>query len=294
MEKYCIYFFTSNQVSMKPQIEKLKNELADDLFILNEIEPGLDKLTQTLNKIDQVIKSLNYIVSELPFADDKEEIYFFKYTKPEILATRLEEVMRYNLSVNIPIGTNQIKLKCYEDELKARQSFFRMNAFHYQYYKNGLSDLDHLYFLRTAGPLTVPVTEFSETDTEFSTPMTFLFAKFIAYEHMQYYILEQIAQLKYPENQQSKIAVQSNELKWTGDAVNIVELAYGIWLTGQLNNGNASLNQIVRWLESTLQITIGIIQRRFNEIERRKRLSPTKFIDKMKEAILKKIDSGNS
>jgi len=101
--------------------------------------------------------------------------------------------------------------------------------------------------------------------------------------------------LKYPElSLKNKGGIQYSEMKWTGDTINIVELAYGIWLTGQLNNGNASLNQIVRWLEANLHVSIGVVQRRFIEIERRKRLSPTKYIDKMKETIMQKIDSDNS
>ena len=84
------------------------------------------------------------------------------------------------------------------------------------------------------------------------------------------------------------------EMKWTGDAINIIEVAYGIWLTGQLNNGNATLTQIVKWLETNLKVTIGNIQSRFAEISSRKRLSPTKFLDQMKDAILKRIDNNNS
>jgi hypothetical protein len=279
---------------MNTQIEKLKSDINDRLFSLDDQEESLEKLTEKLKILDDGIMQLNEIIDKNPFTSEKEEIYLFKTAKPEILARRIEEVMRYNLTVNTPINTDESKIKYFEDELKARRSFFRMNNFHYQYFKNGLTDLDHLYFLRGNGQLIVPVAEFSDTDKELSTPMTYLFAKFIAYEHLQYYILEQIARLKYPESQQSKLSTQPNDLKWTGDSVNIVELAYGVWLTGQMNNGNASLNQIVRWLESSLDISIGIIQRRFNEIERRKRLSPTKFIDQMKEAILKKISSGNS
>jgi hypothetical protein len=74
--------------------------------------------------------------------------------------------------------------------------------------------------------------------------------------------------------------------------INVIELAYGLWLTGQINNGNASLNQIVRWLEKSLSVSIGIAQRKFSEISRRKRISITKYLDQMKDAIIKKIESG--
>jgi hypothetical protein len=279
---------------MNERIETLRSELAAQLQDLAANENNRERAALAMQAIDIAINKLNEIAGKLQFATKEEEIYFFKHVKPEILACRIEEVMRYNLDVNVPIGTNELKLKYYEDELRARQSYFRLNAFHYQYYKNGLSDLDHLYFRRDAAPLAMPVDEIAEYQSEFSTPLTYLFAKFIAYEHIQYYILQQIALLKYPESQLSRIGSTDPEIKWTGDSVNIVELAYGIWLTGQLNNGNASLNQIVRWLEANLHISIGIIQRRFSEIERRKRLSPTRYIDQMKEAILQKIENGNS
>lgn len=289
MECYSLIF---NIFLMKQQIENIRAELSESLLDLDTLENGLERLTRSLQLIDAAVKEINALAGS--FDSQEEEVDFYKHVKPEILGCRIEEVMRYNLSANVPIGTTEHKIKYFQDELKARQSYFRMNAFHYQYFKNGLSDLDHLYFLRDAGPLTIPVAEFTENDTEFSTPMTYLFANFIAYEHIQLYILQQIALLKFPEKQQLKPGNPEAELKWTGDSVNIVELAYGIWLTGQLNNGNASLNQIVRWLEANLQVNIGIIQRRFNEIERRKRLSPTKFIDQMRDAILQKIESGNA
>lgn len=287
--KLCTYLITNH---MNPQIERMQSALDADLLNLESMEAGSEKFGKILSTIDVVVKELNRLLSELTFESVDEEIYFFKYTKPEILARRIEEVMRYHLLLNVPIGTTELRIKYYDDELKARQSYFLMNSYHYQYFKYGLSELDHVYFLRNAGKLTVPVAEFTEIETEFSTPMTYLFAKFLAYEHIQYYILKQIALLKFPDIPPK--TSHETELKWTGDSVNIVELAYGIWLTGQLNNGNASLNQIVRWLEAELQVSIGIIQRRFSEIERRKRLSQTKFIDKMKEAILQKIESGNS
>ncbi|BAU51944.1 RteC domain-containing protein [Mucilaginibacter gotjawali] len=280
---------------MNQHIEKLRSALFSELFEINETENPLEKLFSVSKLIESKLHELNQFLTTFKFPDEDEEILFFKITKPEMVALRIEEVMRYSLQVNKPIGTNEVQLKYFEDELKALQSFFRMNSFHYQYYRTGVNDLDRIYFLRNAAPLSMPLADVNESDWSVSTPVSLLFAKFIAYEHIQYFILEQITPLKYPElSLKAKNGVQVAEMKWTGDSINIVELAYGIWLTGQLNNGNASLNQIVRWLEAHLHVSIGVIQRRFIEIERRKRLSPTKYIDQMKEKIKQKIDSGNS
>jgi hypothetical protein len=278
---------------MDQEIDNIRSELDKVLEEIKAIENPIYQLFRTTDAIDQAVAALNFLAEKVGFIDEKQEVSFFKQVKPELLAMKISEVFRYNLLVNRPVSTQEVQLKYYEEELLALQSVFRMNAFHYQYYKNKMTHLDLDYFLKNAGPLTVPLAETFTSETAFSTPMSYLFAKFIAFEQLQYHILEQIEAIKTPELQlKENMATTSSELRWTGDVINIVELAYGIWLTGQLNDGNASLNQIVRWLEINLHVTIGIIQRRFTEIERRKRLSPTKYIDKMKVAILQKIDSG--
>lgn len=279
---------------MDQQLENIRTVLNESLSELSEMEPGLDRLNLALNAIDSAISAINRVRDNLKFTEPGDEIYFFKFFQPETLASRIEEIMKYHIHMHIPIGTNESKVKYYEDEIRARRSFFRMNNFHYQYFKTGMTDLDRSYFLADAAPLSVPAADISEFGNQLSTPMTYLFARFIAYERIQYYLLQKIAQIMHPELRAVKSTAFVSNLRWTGDAVNIVELAYGLWLTGQMNNGNASLNQIVRWLESSLHVSIGIIQRRFNEIERRKRLSFTRFIDQMKEAILRKIDDSNS
>ncbi|NCD68277.1 RteC domain-containing protein [Mucilaginibacter agri] len=276
---------------MQHYVQAIIADLNTKLDELGHGSGDLVFLNASLALIDQAVKALDEQVRFLGFDTIPEEIYFFKVQKPGILCKRTELIIEYHLSVNVPVGTPEIQIEYYEEVLKAERSFFNMNNFYYQYYKNGLTEMDNLYFLRNTEPLTVPVLDVTAADVE--VPMSHLFAKFLAFEHLQQFILKKIMLLHGRDMSPNALAY-SNELKWTGDSVNIVELAYGIWLTGQLNHGNASLNQIVKWLESTLQITIGIIQRRFNEIERRKRLSPTRFIDQMKEHILRKIENGNS
>jgi hypothetical protein len=79
-------------------------------------------------------------------------------------------------------------------------------------------------------------------------------------------------------------------LKWTGESINLVEIAYGIWLTGQVNHGQASITEIVEFLEKALRVRIGKSHRRWQSIASRKRLSYTKFLDECKTAIEKRVD----
>lgn len=279
---------------MKLDLTQIKMTLDADLALINQLEDPLERLSKSSLAIDNVITDLRLKLIENGFEHEEDEIYFFKYFKPAVLAARIVAVHAYSLVVNLPIGTIANQLKYYEEEIEAINVFFRMNSYHYQYYRNHFTELDSLYFLRKSGPLPIPIADTAEIDRDFSTPISSLFGKFEGYERVQHHILEKIIGLKYPQFNQSVNLSGSTELTWTGDAVNIIELAYGIFLTGQLNHGNASLNQIVRWLEKDLKVSIGNIQSRFAEISARKRLSPTRFLEQMQTAIQHKIDSENS
>jgi hypothetical protein len=280
---------------MNSIIEAILFKTHEMLLENDDLGNPLERTKRKIKLLDEAVGSLRTHVIKNGFENDQEEILFFKKQKPEIVSAGIAESQKYTIILNKPIGTNELQIDYFEDELRFAHSFLRSNNFYYQYYKNGLEDLDPLYFKRKSGALLVPFPGVTDTDNEFATPVSSLFARFMACEHVQQFLIRQIAEIKYSgSGALGPLANAESELKWTGDQINIVELAYGLWLTGQLNNGNASLNQIVRWLEQNLNVNIGVVQRRFAEIERRKRLSSTKFIDQMKKSILEKIESANA
>lgn len=275
-----------------PQVlDQIARHLDDELAALGHFD-ALERYSQSSALIDYAVDQMQAWLLHHEFPTEAEEIRFFKVTRPAVLARKIEEGLRYNLTINQPIGTAGVQIRYLEEAIRGLQSFFRLNAFYYQYYKNHFTELDTLYFKRNAGHLQVPLPEITVSDTRYATAVSDLFAKFIGYEHIQQFVLEQINKLT--ENGSRPYGTPERvRLKWTGELVNVVELAYGIWLTGQLNDGNASLNQIVRWLEGSLDISLGVIQRKFTEIQQRKRYSITKYLDRMKKAIIQKIEEGN-
>jgi len=279
---------------MKKSIENLQSNFAESLLDANSGETELHRLNAINKLCEQTITELREILKHHPFENSQEEIEFFKNVNPQFLSPPIEEGIKYNILTNKPISTKELLVYYFEDALKSLQSFFAMNNFHYQYYKNHFRELDTVYFLRNAEAPTIPIIEIPSHIKEFCPPMSYLFAKFIAYENVQHSIIEQIDSLRMAASITSgqNLPDDGIEIKWTGDVINVIELAYGLWLTGQINNGNASLNQIVRWLEKNLSVSIGIAQRKFSEISRRKRISITKYLDQMKDAIIRKINSG--
>jgi hypothetical protein len=79
-------------------------------------------------------------------------------------------------------------------------------------------------------------------------------------------------------------------MRWTGESISLVELAYGIWLTGQVNNGQVSITEIVEFLEVVFRVRVGKPHRRWQSIASRKRLSYTKYLDECKAAVEKRLD----
>jgi len=271
--------------------EKWLLEIEHELAMLDGLEVSpLERLKHALPIVGKATTSVKEKVLKDGFADQASEVYFFKKIKPRYYALQLWETLLYSLTSQTPVGTREMIKAFYEQELLQVFHFFRGNAFHYQYYKTSASEMDHVYFLRDAQPRDIPVLELIDPFPGFSTALDYSFAKFIAYDRLRDYLLEQLSNAQIKLNISNHVKKDELGLKWTGDTINLAELAYGIWLTGQANNGNASVTEIFEFLEKCFQAKIGTAFRRWQSISRRKRLSQTKYLDQMREAIRKRLD----
>jgi len=110
----------------------------------------------------------------------------------------------------------------------------------------------------------------------------------MAFERLRDYLLEK---LKEPGPSETGLSAPvKTAWKWTGEQVNLVELAYGLYYTGQLDNGNVEVKDIVALLEQVFNIKLKSAYHTFGNIRRRKMLSPTKFLDRMRNAIRQRVD----
>jgi len=272
------------------RFEKSVSELEQQLSALDGQEhAAAGRWRQALPIIDKVISGIKEKVLANEFATEAEEIHFFKHIKPKLYALRLYENLLYRFYANLPAGTDEMLRQYYQQELLANIRELQTDGYHYQYYKIGSREMDAAYFLRSGTGGDIPVIELHEALPGFSTPLDFTFARFMAYERMQEHVLSLLAGSALL----TRKGTDKNTMKWTGESINLVELAYGIWLTGQLNNGNANISQIVEWLETNFQVNIGLAYRRWWSISNRKRISLTKYIDQMKAAVLKRVDEEN-
>lgn len=263
-------------------------ELRQDVEEFNDMGiPPAQQLRGKLNSVRNALNDLNLLSDSLQFKDQDEEITFFKILKPQFNAIYIYETEIFKIETGKPVGDKAVILAYYEQELKYIRSFFDKHQFLYQYYLLDGNELDKACFT-LGGQISEPVIDQPLDISRDTTIGVYFFSRFIAYEQIQKYLLRVIylpeSTNELPNNPAGVL------IKWTGDKANLIELAYGIWLTGQLNEGNASLNEIIRFLENAFAVKLGNFRKRFSELENRKRLSSTKYIDQMKTVILKKME----
>lgn len=271
---------------------KLEDEL--EQIASDEKEP-LKKLTASLKIIRRTLNELKENISLNPFKEKQEEIYFFKKVKPRFYCLLIFELELYQIVNNHPAGSKEQLTGYYLEELKYIDRFFLQNQFQYQYFRFDANELDTLYFIRGTDRQSVLMPEVPELDTEFSTSCDYLFSKFKAYELLRTYILNELDFTnKADRNTFIRPGRKYNPLTWTGDLINAVELAYGLWVSDQLNGGSAELTDIIHWLSTSLNVDLSRYTRLFVEIKDRKLISKTRFIDLMHDAINRHMDNSNA
>jgi len=93
-----------------------------------------------------------------------------------------------------------------------------------------------------------------------------------------------ISETSPPVTQESKPLV-----KWTGNAVDLVEMIYGICVMGSVNDGEVRFKDLAQAMYQFFSIKAKDCYRFYTDIRRRKNHSRTYFLDKMQEKLNDKM-----
>ncbi|SDL85290.1 RteC domain-containing protein [Pedobacter antarcticus] len=273
----------------------LFRDLKNRLKLISGHELNLiEKFNEVIGLIAAFHKELNDHVRKIPFKDKFDEIYYHKFERPDYMAIKIYYTLLFKFQCSLPVAVPELRKSCYLEKLKELDNWFRDHRFLYDYYRMGYTDLDEVLFIRGA-EVTLPyLQDIPELDKTISTPGDYLFSLFIAYEKLQEYLLTELLKLDQHNPEFSAITSPKKSLDWTGEIINLVELGYAIWLSGQLGSGKTGLQEIFNWLEASFGVEVGIPANRFREIKRRKRLSRTRFIDFCKTGLLNYMDDDDA
>ncbi|QPH40548.1 RteC domain-containing protein [Pedobacter endophyticus] len=234
------------------------------------------------------------------FITDRDEVMFFKFVKPRFYMLYIYEVERFNLISAIPRGTDDLVKDYYLAELAFIKRVYSQHRFLYDYYQREEEAMDDAFFLRqnldVLSPDVAGAGIIAVFDDGFSTNQDYNFARFRALEKLEDYIIERIG-LIYIRPEMSlppDVLLLRRKLQWTDEKIKLVELAYGIFLSGAVNNGKLEIADVVHWLEQSLNVDLGVAYRKFISIGRRKNVSYTKYLDEMSAKIVAYISEKNS
>ncbi len=270
-------------------IAKLNKELDLQLKLIDlEKENIVEKSQKSFACVTNALKILKAFLLEYKFFNEQEEILFFKKIKPEIYYKSIYFKKIVEIESLRPIG-------CYEEqdiylraELKRLTYFFNEHKEFYQYYRMESTHFDDIFFVRKVNDLKQKM-KGADIDDNFSAGQDYMIAKIIAFNHLEVFLNNELEKIQlYSKKPHVEHLGISDEIIWTGSKISLYELIYSLCSSSVLNNGNCEINELKELFEQVFNICLDDIYRGFQDIKLR--TNPTKFLDTLKESLIRKIN----
>lgn len=248
-------------------------------------------LREQMSQIFSVLEKLKILH---PFDGPVSEINFHKHLYPNFRSLLIYYQEKHLVLSALPSENMCLVKRHYQSEIQRINRFFDAYAFHYKYFSLKARELDTLFFSEAAYPQSklLPVVPAHEPDG--STVTAELFARFIAYERLRNDLLALSYELE-PKPMLSSTTVDRfgklrKPFKWTGETINLIEVAHAIYLNKQINDGEIGIVEFFEGLSEFFGVNLGVPKKGFDNMKSRKRLSRTQFLDQMRDSVLKKMD----
>ncbi|MFA5296963.1 MAG: RteC domain-containing protein [Lutibacter sp.] len=263
------------------KLEALEMENNDSIF---KSEAGI-----TYTEIS--IKRLQKLIIDQGFKSLSAEIHFFKHIKPQVFSKLIYYVKLINIESKRPRSRSKSQIKYLNNHIDKLQIYFNDNLEFYHYYRRGATFLDEQYFVRGKADLRLHPDSFHFfTDEQFSTSQDNTVATIMAYDMLIVYLQQEIEKLENKfETVIPKSMYKQSKLFWTGSKTDLIELIYALHSSGVINSGTADIKELASVFEQLFNIELGNYYHTFIEIRSRK-CNNTKFLDRLKESLIKRIE----
>lgn len=272
-------------------------KLRDGLKVITDQNYPLHlQLREQLILISKALEALNGYMTEHPFADQHSEIDYYKYILPQFKALQIYCSEKYSLLSGRPLTGDKALRKYYLDDLQYIERYFLRHQFQQEYFRLDMNELDSVAFVKGCGHengMPPILDSFQVLDTP---PMSYLFAKFLAYDRLREDILcwvrelETVALAPVAGTVMAEKSKLQKAFKWTGEKINLIEMVHGLYVRKQVNHGKIGIGEFFEAIGAFFGIDLGIPKRGFDDIKLRKKLSKTHFIDSMRDELLRKMD----
>ena len=250
-------------------------------------EPNvLPRSEKIVEEITEVLIRLKELIKQEGFADEPEEIHFYRHIKPKFHALYIYHATIFNVESDKPLGSKKACRRYFHSELRRIDSFLYHHLELHKYYHSGKTHLDKAYFTRGQAFPQMEIDIASPIiDREFCTLHSIKVSFLLAYEELKEYFQNRMLEIETPKD--PVFAEDPEPLIWTDAKVGLVELAYSLHAKGSFNHGKADLSQIVAHLEKDWHVELGNTSRTFQEVLSRQK-GIASFLEKLKKALWKR------
>lgn len=190
-----------------------------------------------------------------------------------------------------PNGSNEVIRKHLIAELDNLTYFFNRNLDFYQYYRSHSTMYDKYYFVRGKADIRLCADSAQfDKDPNFSTGYDYTVAKILANEMLRIYLNQRLQLLEKKQlTNDIKISLSDFKLKWTGTKSEAIEWGYGLFAAKTLNYGNATIKEVMAFVEAAFDIELGDYYRTYLSLKNRKK-DRTAFFTFIMEQLQKRMD----
>ena len=281
----------------------MKEKICD---ILSEIDLEIDEIDlygydiietslSMVHRLQTVLSDLRTKIQTYVFPTKEDEILFFKVQKPEILGRLLFFYKIYRIETQCPNGSDEVIKGYISRELDNLTYFFNRNLDFYQYYRSHSTLYDEYYFVRGKSDLRLCTDSAQfDKDPNFSTGYDYKVAKIIANEMLRIYLNKRLVKLE--TNTQVEGNLQKclkYPFRFTGKKVFLIELGYSLVSSGDINNGNVEIKEMMNFLGTVFQMELGDYYAAYIAMKERKK-DRTAYLSRLQESLVKRMDEDDS
>ena len=245
----------------------MKEKICD---ILSEIDLEIDEIDlygydiietslSMVHRLQTILSDLRMKIQTYVFPTKEDEILFFKVQKPEILGRLLFFYKIYRIETQCPNGSDEVIKGYISRELDNLTYFFNRNLDFYQYYRSHSTLYDEYYFVRGKSDLRLCTDSAQfDKDPNFSTGYDYKVAKIIANEMLRIYLNKRLVKLETNNQIEDNLRIYLKyPFRFTGKKVFLIELGYSLVTSGDINNGNVEIKEMMKFLSSVFQVDLG-------------------------------------
>lgn len=279
-----------NFMVIKTYGDRLYGELLGEIDELSFKEKGL--LARLEACIALCIKYLGWLRNFVKDNKPKDElgwIVLFKEIKPKFKAQLLFYKRALRLEAQRTVGDKEALVAYYIQALEKLAGSFAEDRAFWEYVRRGCTHLDTRYYVPGVyDPLLDPDENLVDADPDFSSSHDSLLAKVMANELLVGWLEKRLGQLHGKEDADIEELLEDSSYVWTESKNGLTEVGYSFHLHKCFNNGKATLNGIMGYLQMVFHVDLGNFHNAFKQMRRRAARTP--FLDGLKKDVLRKMD----